>query len=61
MSQVNFFCDQQTGRQMSYVSHFRLSPVHTREPIKPRSLPLWNGRIGNERALIGMRKASKQI
>ena len=28
--------------------------VHTREPINPRSLPLWkNGRIGNERALIG--------
>ena len=31
-----------------------LRPVHTREPINPRSLPLWkNGRIGYERALIG--------
>ena len=31
-----------------------LRPVHTREPLNPRSLPLWkNGRIGNERALIG--------
>ena len=31
-----------------------LRPVHTRYPINPRSLPLWkNGRIGNERALIG--------
>ena len=30
-----------------------LSPVHIREPINPRSLPLWkNGRIRNERALI---------
>ena len=29
-------------------------PVHTRDPLNPRSLPLWkNGRIGNERALIG--------
>ena len=29
-------------------------PVHTRDPINPRSLPLWkNGRIANERALIG--------
>ena len=32
----------------------RLRPVHIRDPINPRSLPLWkNGRIGNERALIG--------
>ena len=31
-----------------------LRPVHTRDPINPRSLPLWkNGRISNERALIG--------
>ena len=31
-----------------------LRPVHTRDPINPRSLPLWkNGQIGNERALIG--------
>ena len=30
-----------------------LRPIHTREPINPRSLPLWkNGRISNERALI---------
>ena len=32
----------------------KLRPVHTRDPINPRSLPLWkNGQIGNERALIG--------
>ena len=31
-----------------------LSPVHTREPMNPRSLPLWqNGRIGHERTLNG--------
>ena len=31
-----------------------LRPVHTRDPTNPRSLPLWkNGRIGNERALVG--------
>ena len=31
-----------------------LRPVHTRDPINPRSLPLWkNGQIGKERALIG--------
>ena len=31
-----------------------LRPVHTRDPINPCSLPLLkNGRIGNERALIG--------
>ena len=31
-----------------------LRPVHISEPINPRSLPLWkNGRIDNERALIG--------
>ena len=31
-----------------------LRPIHTREPINSRSLPLWkNGRIGKERALIG--------
>ena len=31
-----------------------LRPVHIRDPINPHSLPLWkNGRIGNERTLIG--------
>ena len=37
-----------------FVSTDKLRPVHTRDPINPRSPPLWkNGRIGNERALIG--------
>ena len=37
-----------------YTRGTQLRPVHTRDPINPRSLPLWkNGQIGNERALIG--------
>ena len=35
-------------------AHNGLRPVHTRDPINPRSLPLRkNGQVGNERALIG--------
>ena len=43
-------------RQNIFVKHKPplLRPVHIRDPINPHSLPLWkNGRIGNERALIG--------
>ena len=55
------YCDHEFPRKLELWKvksfkerQFSLRPVHTREPINPRSLPLWkNGQIGNERALIG--------
>ena len=59
----NYFVMKNTGNiiycivflvSLCFLRSLTKGPVHTREPINPRSLPLLkNGRIGNEQALIG--------